>query len=322
MKLFAFHDGSACGFYRILLPFGQLRAHGHQTRAVQGEAVPDGDEDIVVGERMDNPEVLPIWRRFRVRSRLVFEIDDDIWSVDPVNVLAWRTFRQPIPRDVVAHAAQVADLVTVTTPHLAEVVTRETGQRNVAVLPNHIPQEVLQMQRPQRDKVTVGWAGGASHALDLAMIARPLRRFLDRNPHAELHLIGTNYSAAVNGRCRWTDWAPRVFGYYANIDFDIGLAPLHPSPFANSKSHIKALEYAGLGIPTIASDLPPYREFVLDGTTGFLVRREHEWGRRLYELANDPAMRTEMGAKAREHAAGWTIQRGWRQWEAAYASML
>jgi glycosyltransferase involved in cell wall biosynthesis len=57
------------------------------------------------------------------------------------------------------------------------------------------------------------------------------------------------------------------------------------------------MEYAALGIPVIASDREPYRAFVLDGVTGYLVRHEHEWGKRLYELVNDEAMRVEMGAQ-------------------------
>jgi glycosyltransferase involved in cell wall biosynthesis len=111
-------------------------------------------------------------------------------------------------------------------------------------------------------------------------------------------------------------------GYYQAIDFDIGLAPLIPSMFNRSKSHIKALEYAALGIPVIASDEPPYRDFVIDGVTGFLVRREHEWGQRLRDLVNDDAMRESMGVKAREHAAQFSIEKGWRLWEQAYRTLV
>jgi len=91
--------------------------------------------------------------------------------------------------------------------------------------------------------------------------------------------------------------------------------------FARAKSAVKALEYAALGIPVIASDVGPYREFVLDGVTGYLVRRDHEWERRLRDLANDDAMRIEMGAKAREHARDWTIQANWRHWEQAMRTL-
>jgi hypothetical protein len=65
--------------------------------------------------------------------------------------------------------------------------------------------------------------------------------------------------------------------------------------FASSKSYIKALEYAALGIPVIASDAEPYRDFVVHGVTGFLVRRDHEWLSYLRELASDDGLRQSMG---------------------------
>ena len=68
----------------------------------------------------------------------------------------------------------------------------------------------------------------------------------------------------------------------------------------------------------VAADLPPYREFVIDGVTGYLVRTPEEWRARLTELISDEAARQEMGAKAREHAAQFTIQRNWKLWEAVY----
>lgn len=324
MKLFAFHDGSACGYYRILLPFRELQRGGHQTRTAYGEADTDGDEDVIVGERFDRPGVLPSWRRWAPRSRLVYEIDDDVFGVDPANWLAWRVYKHAVPKDVAAHAAQVADLVTVSTEPLAEVIRRETGHRNVVVLPNYIDERLLELERPRRDRLVVGWRGGASHVRDLAMVARPLRRFLDRNPRADLHLVGTDFRETFrrHPRCRWTDWSDDIWDYYRTVDFDVAVVPLYPTRFAESKSHIPVLEMAALGIPVVASDSLAYRDFVLDGVTGFLIRREHEWGRRLFELTQDEAMRREMGAKARAHAAAWTIQRNWRQWEQAYQSIL
>jgi len=106
--------------------------------------------------------------------------------------------------------------------------------------------------------------------------------------------------------------------YYAKIDFDIGLAPLKATKFSAAKSAIKALEYAALGIPVVASDTPPYNDFVIDGVTGWLVRKDHEWAVRLRELINDEAMRTEMGTKAKEQASRHTIQEHWDDWATAY----
>lgn len=113
-----------------------------------------------------------------------------------------------------------------------------------------------------------------------------------------------------------------MIAYYSSIDFDIGLAPLEDTIFTRSKSYIKALEYSALGIPVIASDVGPYREFVDDGVTGFLVRRESEWIDRIRLLVEDADLRERMGAAAREKARKHTIQAGWGQWEQVFRSVL
>lgn len=92
--------------------------------------------------------------------------------------------------------------------------------------------------------------------------------------------------------------------------------------FVSHNSHIKALEYAARGIPVIASDSESYRDFVLHGVTGFLVKYEHEWVKYMSELAADDGLREAMGAKAREHARQFTIEQGWRLWQSAYSSLL
>ena len=65
-----------------------------------------------------------------------------------------------------------------------------------------------------------------------------------------------------------------------------------------------------------------YAGFVEHGVTGFLVRHDHEWGRYLYELVNDEAMRAEMGAAAKKLAATWTIQQRYGAWETAYREVM
>lgn len=323
MRVYAFHDESGCGFYRIKLPLGELASNGHEVKMVLGDRVVPSELPgwpLVVGQRMDKHAALSHWRRLRATSRLVYEIDDDVFNVDVTNWMAYSVYGRPDTLDAVAHAAEVAHLVTVTTEPLAEVMRQYND--NVRVLPNCVPGELLALERPRRGKLVVGWAGGASHAMDIAMVASPLRRFLDRNPGVELHLIGTDYQPTIRHPARFTQWEKDTHAYYRNIDFDIGIAPLVDSRFTRSKSAVKALEYAALGIPVIASDVEPYRAFVVDGVTGYLVRHEHEWGKRLYELANDRDMREEMGRKAREQAAQWTIQRNWHRWAEAYEGLL
>jgi len=320
MRIFGFHDDSGCGSYRIMMPLAEMARNGHDVRYQHGWTEEARGYPLIIGQRMDKHDALPIWRRLKATSRLVYEIDDDIFSVDKVNWQAHRVYSKPVPQDTVIHAAEVADLVTVTTEPLAEVMRRFNP--NVAVLPNHVHDEIFDMLRPRRDKVVIGWAGGSSHGADMSMIAAQLRRILDQIPDTELHLIGTDYSDTIRRTLRFTRWEKDLLTYYANIDFDIGIAPLTGTVFDRSKSCIKALEYAGLGIPVVASDCEPYRDFVIDGVTGYLVRHEHEWFKRLRELAQDEAMREEMGARAKQEARRWGIADGWKLWAKAYEEIM
>lgn len=102
------------------------------------------------------------------------------------------------------------------------------------------------------------------------------------------------------------------------IDLQVEGEVFAAAGFVSHNSHIKALEYAARGIPVVASDEQPYREFVRHGETGFLAKQPYQFGRYLRDLVNDPQMRTEMGQKARELAGHHTIQQHWGLWADAY----
>jgi glycosyltransferase involved in cell wall biosynthesis len=315
---------SGCGWYRIVQPLNQLRDQGWKVH-YQAYTPPPLVENykIVIGERLDNPEVLGTWRRMSLRHKLVYELDDDVWSVNPVNAAAWNAYSRLATQDAVEEACRISHLVTVSTPHLGEVIKKMTGQQNVVVLPNFIQERLLTMERPRRDKVTIGWAGGASHALDVSMIARPVRNVMEKDDNVELHIIGVDYRPTLGfNHARFTRWEADPADFFKHIDFDIGLAPITDDPFNLSKSYLKALEYAALGIPTIASDFGPYRDFIVDGETGFLVRKPGEWRSRIRELIADPDLREKMGAKAREVAAEHTIEANAWRWASAYEEIL
>jgi glycosyltransferase involved in cell wall biosynthesis len=325
-------------YYRIKVPLDELARHGgYEVTFRSGGDEPGNkpitlaemqDHDIVIGQRFNSYGGLGSWRRARgPLSRLVYEIDDDVFSVTPVNWQAYHVYTRPEIREAVTHMAGVADLVTVTTEHLAGVMREETGNENVAVLPNCIPAWVLDLPRQPRDRPAVGWQGGASHAMDVGLVVNPVKRFLRRFPGWDFRLGGTDFreTFAAGDRAVFSPWIP-VYedapGYYATIDFDIGLAPLLDSPFSRSKSNVKILEYGARGIPSIASDCEVYRSFITHGVNGFLVKRDHEWLHYLSELASDEGLRRKMGEAARETARNLTIEGNWRRWAGAYEGLF
>jgi glycosyltransferase involved in cell wall biosynthesis len=319
------------GWYRIVQPMQALAAHGWKTGYEAGTPPPEHESyRVLAAQRLDQPGVLREWRRLALRHKLVYEIDDDVWSIEVANWHAYHTYQRDDVLDVMVHAAQIADMVTVTTEPLAEVIRQRTGHPCIRVVPNCVPDELLTLRRNRSapKKVTIGWAGGSSHAMDCAMIAVPVHEFIERTPRAELHILGVDFRPTFGlGRenCRYTGWIPastRGLDYYRALDFDIGLAPLTGTVFDQSKSAIRAFEYLSLGIPVLASDCEPYRGVVIDGVNGYLIRRRRDWARRLRELTEDDAAREEMSAKARETARAYAIGAGWKRWADAYSELL
>jgi len=329
MKVFGLPVGAdGCGYYRCYQPLAELRRRGHNVMLPERGMVwlPDaelnaGDIDVFAGQLLTGPRGMSLWESWQGKTRLVYDIDDDVFNSDHEGSL-WH--RLPECRDIAAYLLSISDLVTVSTEPLVDVVSKYNS--NVTVLPNCVHEDLLKIDRPWRDRVTVGWAGGTSHLRDFQYAAPMLARFLAKHPAADFHFVGADYTPLLkvpDGRTRHTRWQPDVWDYYRGIDFDIGIAPLDPaSAFSKGKSHIKALEYAALGIPVIASASPPYNGFVQHGVTGYLVKHDHEWGRYLRDLVNDEAMRLEMGAAAKKLAAGWTIQGRYGAWEQAYGRVM
>lgn len=343
MKIFAGHDGgSGCAFYRMQLPLMAMRdLGGHEvTYTDAGDAhhphtVTLRDlqgYDVVTAQRWNKHEGLEIWRRARTpTSRLVYELDDDIFHVTPENWKAYNLYRRPDIRDAVSHAAEVADLVTVSTEPLARVM-REFNP-NVVVLPNCVPGWVLGLPHPGRAALhhrrpRVGWMGGASHGVDIGQVADPVRRFLRRFPGWDFQLNATDYRETFKTPAARTFFRPWVQvndqpeKFYISIDYDIGLAPLWPTSFNDSKSAIKVIEHGARGIPTVASDCPAYRGVIEHGVNGFLVKRDHEWLKYMSELARDDGLREKMGQAAAAMAATHLIDDHWLRWERAYEGLF
>lgn len=325
MKVFGWAaDQAGCGFYRVGLPLDRLKRLGHDTQVSTLLTGFEKTADVVIGQRLCNPGPTRWWAEMAARPSgkrpaLVYEVDDDLLDIDPTNERPYRYYGTPERRaNIVANLA-AADLVTVSTEPLADSL-REYA-REVRVIPNAVPDDLgrRSWQARSKDRLTIGWAGSGTHGRDFQDAGPQIHRFLRRHSDTvEWHSIGSDYLPATSSdtfRRRFTEWEQSVEAYYSRVDFHIGLAPLMPSVFNRSKSHIKALEYAAMGIPVIASDFGPYQEYVVHAETGFLVKQPHEWGTRLLDLVRDDRLRTIMGEKARRHSRAHVISAVAPLWE-------
>jgi hypothetical protein len=317
------HSRDGSSYYRLHLPFRHLYKNslhiiGIEKPGIIPQSADDVEAiDVLVFQRPAGPHGLRLLEMLQGHTKVVYEIDDDMLNVETAGLPHLANERS---KESVRRCLRLADMVTAGSAHLAEIVSEFNP--NVVVLPNHVKAGILDIQRPRRERLTIGWAGGESHAWDVEEVRNPLRNLLEHEEEAgfkfDIHFIGANHSPIVGRPCRWTAWEEDVGHYYKNVDFDIAVAPSADNLFNRSKTPIRALEMAALGIPVVASNRLPYSEFVIDGKTGFLVDSEEDWYFRLVDLLHDADMREEMGQAAKEQARQWTIEEGWRLWQDAY----
>ncbi|MEU1272962.1 glycosyltransferase family 4 protein [Streptomyces sp. NPDC005799] len=314
-------DNAGCGYYRAELPMRALANLGYATRHATRlpQPVRHNRDTIIIGQRVCDPNPSMMWQLLASEGRkLIYEIDDDLFNIDHRSPAAHQYYARPEIRDNIIRNIEAAAAVTVTTEPLADIVRR--WNPTVHVIPNAVPDWLLDHQPPQPadGTITIGWGGSATHQMDWDHTGQQIRRFLTRNPNAELHCIGNDYGTYLKApRRRFTRWLPSVENYFRVIDYTIGLCPLLPHVFNTGKSPVKALEAAALGIPVVASAVRPYEDFVQHGVTGFLVHRDHEWAQHLRALVYEPAMRQEIGVAAREHARRYTVTAMAPLWEKA-----
>lgn len=325
-------DFAGCGFWRIGLPMDRLgQLPGWETAASPQLRAPwlPGDAtlgeffdglDVLVGQRVCLPGPSSIWQEACQRDdvRAVYEVDDDLFNIDPSNTRAHMFFSgAEVQRNIAANLA-AADAVTCTTEPLAAALRQHTDAP-IRVVPNYLPASFLDLPAvDQTQPCTVGWAGSGTHRMDFEEAGPQVARFLRRNPGIGAVTVGVNFFAEHGIQAELIPWADEVFDYFPQLRFSVGLAPLKHHRFNDAKSHLKALEFAARGIPILASAEPPYERFVQHGVTGFLIRREHEWGHYLRRLVEDPTLRAEMGAAARTLAAGHLIEDHLDEWAAAF----
>ena len=251
--------------------------------SVRAEVTPVITESLrrartIVGHRVVTDRQLEIWRRLAgdrlPGQKLVFDADDDYWSVDETNSPhVHALYRDPGIRANLAEAVGLADLVTVCSARLAEVV-REHNPR-VRVTPNTLPAELARPGGPVRRPgapYVLGWAGSPGNHSGLNIVAEPVRRWLDRDRNATLHVIGLPGAAvAAKGlnhpRVRVTEWVSGTADYIRKIDFHVWLASYQDTPFNAAKFPTKVMESSVLGIPVIASDISSYRSTFGPGVT-------------------------------------------------------
>jgi glycosyltransferase involved in cell wall biosynthesis len=80
---------------------------------------------------------------------------------------------------------------------------------------------------------------------------------------------------------------------------DIGIMPLPDDNWSRGKCGMKALQYMGMGIPTVCSAVGANKEIVHEGENGFLAENEDQWLAALNKLIHSVELRSHIGKNGR-----------------------
>lgn len=235
------------------------------------------------------------WIIMRVLRRpLVYDIDDLIYLKKPGS-------RDPFPtlfnrKKKVEYLMANARHVIVCTPHLEKEARRlndhVTRISSTIQTATYTPKVTYHVPR-----VTLGWSGSFSTAPYLHLLDRVLGE-LQRRYRVAIRVIGDASFTIPGLEVDALPW--RLESEVQDLlCIDIGLYPLPREEWVLGKSGLKALQYMGLGIPTVMAPIGANLEIVEHGRNGFFADSEEEWLTVLSSLIQDAVLRERIGKAGR-----------------------
>ncbi|RFP90971.1 glycosyltransferase [Rhodobacteraceae bacterium 63075] len=313
------------GYVRLLCPYRQdALARRWETSILHDGTLPEpGSADVAILQR----DLLPGFRdsfgpwaeAWRARGgRLIYELDDDLLDGQSLKDRGYGEDTDALRARVHAYAEE-ADLITVSTEHLASVMSTYASKINV--VPNYIDEKLWLpeggvMPAPRDEgPIRLGYVGKPEHAEDM-LIVRDAITSLESTHDIEVQIIGAFQDAPTlfgkrkglprdRSYLNFVDWIQKV------AFWDIAIIPLADTSFNRSKSNLKFKEYAALNTAIVCSDNPEYRRVARHEENCLLTDNTTEgWKRALTRVIEDAALRRKLAKNAlKDLANGWTVQK-------------
>ena len=297
--------------YRCLIPLRELRSGNfpielfdsanldNYTGIIFSKCYGPADQDLAV----------------RLRSRggsIVLDLCDNHFH-NPRDLPAYRNARQNLLKMI-----QLADLVTCSTPALAQIVTEEAQLDRLPQVvgdPVEFSHDAFSRTQGTTRSPRLLWFG--VHASpnapcgmsDIARIAGSLTLVARKFP---FELVVCSNSVESYQRLVWPLEIASSYVEYSRDQFPSLLAemdgvilPVNENPFTRAKSHNRLTTALFAGVPVVADSVPSYQEFssycVLD-----------DWQGGLMELLAEPRIARKRALAGKEY-----IQRTWMPWHVA-----
>jgi glycosyltransferase involved in cell wall biosynthesis len=191
---------------------------------------------------------------------------------------------------------RMAAHVMVGNPYLAEYARQVND--NVTVIPTTIDTSKYQpLPRRQSDVPVIGWTGSHSTVQHLDTLRGALQK-LAKLQSFRLRVIGAPHYKIEGVDVEAMHWKSST--EVEDLSYvDIGVMPLPNDAWSKGKCGAKALQFMGLGIPTICSPVGVNTDIIQDNQNGLLADTEDEWVEKMSQLLKSREMRERLGNAGR-----------------------
>lgn len=198
-----------------------------------------------------------------------------------------------------------ADMVVVTTEKLAEYARQFNS--NVYVNDNTIDFNVWWRLNNKINKpLKVVWQGSPSHYQDWYVIKEPLNALL-REYNFTLYMAGSNYMGIFDQDVQknviplpWVSFDAHSYRMMA-LQPDIALVPLADMDFNYYKSAIKFYEMSAMGVPSVVSNVTPYKQVIQHGKNAMAYNNPDEFYTGFKKLLGNKGLRSNIGNAAYQY---------------------
>lgn len=300
----------------VMSPCASIRVHAFterfaaDVRYLMPEELSVFAPDLVLWNRgavIDGSGLAMIAEAGRRGAALVYDLDDNLLAMDE------HPERDAYAAviDAVRSSISLADVTWCSTRPLADVINAAGG--TAQWMPNALDADLWQaapgaaLLLPATGTVRLLYMGTRTHDDDFRLLDAALQQVWRKRPGAfSLTLVGVN--ATDTGGRPWMEsqsppahvgasypafvhWFSRLRGFHA------GLAPLLCSDFNRCKSSIKVLDYAAMGIATLASNVPSYADDAQDDRI-LIDNNTDAWTDRIVSLIDRQQAVDEIAARA------------------------
>ncbi len=235
--------------------------------------------------------IAKIWAK-----KIIYDFDDSIWisQSSTINPMAhkikcsWK----------VAKICKWSHIVSAGNHFLADYAKQFC--KDVRVIPTVINTDNAHNKIKNQDEtpLVIGWTGTFTNFIHLPLALAAIAD-LQKKYNFVLLIIADKNPNLSNVEYQYIKWNKET-EIEDLLRMSIGIMPLINTDVQLGKCAFKAIQYMGLGIPTVVSPVGANCEVVQDNLNGYWANSDNEWYSTLEKLIQSPELRNNLGIAARK----------------------